>query len=87
MEASQLPLTQAAKVLGISPWTLRHPVYAGQVPCNLSVTKRRFIPMWWIKEQLGELPKSTDIRCALYVRESASENKAALCSQLAGLRR
>jgi predicted site-specific integrase-resolvase len=85
MEPQQLTLVKAAAVLGISPWTLRRQVYAGKVPCNISPSKRRFIPMRWIKEQLGESPKSADVRCVVYARESSSENKAAMKSQVAGL--
>jgi len=86
MEARRLPITKAAKILGVNPWTLRRRAYKGTIPCIISDTKRRYIPMWWIKEQLGETPASNDIRCALYARESSSENKAALDSQLNGLR-
>ena len=71
----------------MSAWTLRRQVYAGKVPCNFSATKRRFIPMWWIKERLGQEPSRTDVRCAIYARESSSENKSALASQVTGLRK
>lgn len=86
MEAKQLPLTHAAQQLGMNPWTLRRQVYAGKVPCNFSLTGRRFIPVWWIEQQLGAVPKDANVRCALYARESSSENKVALESQLSGLR-
>lgn len=87
MEARQLKITKAAEVLGVNPWTLRRDVYRGQIPCNKSPSGRRFIPMWWIEQQLGEKPKTTDVRCAIYARESSSENKAAMKSQAEGLRK
>jgi len=43
------------------------------------------LPVSWIKQQLGEEPRQ-GIRCALYAGESSTENKAALQSQLEGLR-
>ena len=78
-------LTVAARMLGISPWTLRRWVYAGKVPSIKSESGRVFIPARWIAEQTGGVPPSSDIRCAVYARESSSENKAALESQKAGL--
>lgn len=87
MEARQLKITKAAEVLGVNPWTLRRGVYAGKIPCNVSATGRRFIPVWWIEQQLGEAPKSADVRCVIYARESSSENKAVLRSQVSGLTR
>jgi predicted site-specific integrase-resolvase len=46
-----------------------------------------YIPGSWLSEQLGEEPLPTNIRCALYARESSSENKAAMESQVDGLTR
>jgi len=86
MEAQRLPIVKAAQVLGVNPWTLRHKVYKGKAPCIISDTGRRYIPMAWIKEQIGEILPSANMRCALYARESSSENKAALESQIESLR-
>ena len=49
-----------------------------------SETGRVYVPAWWVKQQAGEKLKSTDIRCAMYARESSSENKAAMASQVVG---
>lgn len=81
----RIKLTEAAKMLGVNPWTLRRWVYAGKAPSIKSDSGRVFIPEWWIAEQTGNAAPHTDVRCALYVRESSSENKAALASQKAGL--
>lgn len=78
-------LTVAAKMLGINPWTLRRWVYAGKAPSIKSESGRVYIPGWWVAEQVGAAPPSTSIRCAVYARESSSENKAALESQAQGL--
>ena len=80
-------LTEAAKLLSVNPWTLRRWVYSGKAPSIKSETGRVYIPGSWLSEQLGEEPASTDIRCALYARESSSENKAAMESQVDGLTR
>lgn len=87
MEQKRYRLTEAARLLGINPWTLRRWVYAGRAPHIKSQTGRLFIPAWWVAEQAGEAPSSAHIRCAIYARESSSENKAALQSQVDGLRR
>lgn len=81
----RIKITEAAKMLGVNPWTLRRWVYAGKAPSIKSESGRVFIPEWWIAEQTGSAAPRTDVRCALYVRESSSENKAALASQKAGL--
>jgi predicted site-specific integrase-resolvase len=84
----RVKLTEAAKILGINQWTLRRWVYAGKVPVIRSDSGRVFIPEWWLKQQTGswdaEKPAES-VRAALYVRESSSQNKAALESQKAGL--
>ncbi len=46
-----------------------------------------YIPAWWVDQQVGEKPKPSDTRCAIYARESSSENKAAMESQVEGLTR
>ena len=53
MEQQQYKLVDAAKILGISPWTLRRWVYAGTVPAIKRNTGRVYIPIQWIKEQLA----------------------------------
>jgi Predicted site-specific integrase-resolvase len=78
-------LTDAAKMLGINPWTLRRWVYAGKAPNIKSESGRVYIPEWWIAEQTGAAQPSKDVRCALYVREFSSENKSAMASQKEGL--
>ncbi len=78
-------LTVAAEMLGVNPWTLRRWVYQGKAPAIKTETGRVFIPGNWLAEQLAEQPSSTNIRCAIYARESSSENKAALESQKNGL--
>jgi predicted site-specific integrase-resolvase len=80
-------LTEAAKLLGVNPWTLRRWVYSGKAPSIKTETGRVFIPGGWLAEQLGEQPPSTNIRCALYARESSLLNKAAMESQVEGLTR
>lgn len=81
-------LTEAAKMLGVNEWTLRRWVYAGKAPVIHSDSGRAFLPEWWIKQQTGDATAEkpdASIRVALYVRESSSENKAALESQKGGL--
>lgn len=86
MEQQRYKLTEAAKVLGMSPWTLRRWIVDNRIEVLRSPTGRIYLPALWIKEQLGQRTKSNSIRCALYARESSSENKTALKSQLEGLR-
>jgi predicted site-specific integrase-resolvase len=83
---ARIKVTEAARRLGVNPWTLRRWIYAGKVPHIKSETGRVFVPLWWLATQTGEAPPPTGTRCALYARESSSENKAALASQLDGLR-
>lgn len=85
MEPKRIKLTEAARVLGLDPWTLRRRAYRGEIPCIVDPNGRRFIPTWWICEQAGDAPKNNNVRCAIYARESSSENKAAMVSQKAGL--
>ncbi|MFW0859627.1 MAG: IS607 family transposase [Dehalococcoidia bacterium] len=86
MEPERLPIVKAAQILGVNPWTLRRKTYRKTIPCIISDTGHRYIPMSWIRSQLGETPSSDEVRCALYARESSSENKSALESQVNGLR-
>ena len=78
-------LTVAAKMLGINPWTLRLWIREGKAPGIKSESGRLYLPGWWIAQQVGEAPPAQGTRCALYARESSSENKAALESQTQGL--
>lgn len=86
MKPERYKLSDAARKLDIGYWTLHRQAKAGKVPVIRSETGRLYVPVWWIDEQVGNAPKSTDIRCAIYARESSTENKAALQSQLDGLR-
>ncbi len=52
-----------------------------------SETGRLYISKEWLDSQLGRELAIETVRCALYARQSSSENKAALQSQLDGLRR
>ena len=56
MEQQRYKLTEAARILGMSPWTLRRWVYAGRAPVIETETGRLFIPAWWIAEQSGQRP-------------------------------
>ncbi len=85
VEKKRYKLTEAAKAFDINEWTLRRWVYSDKAPSIKSETGRVYIPAWWVEQQAGEKPKSTDIRCAIYARESSSENQAAMASQVDGL--
>ena len=82
----RVKLTEAAKVLGISLSQAKRQAYAGTLPTIVSTTGRRFVAVAWLKTQVGEAI-AVGSRCAIYSRESSSENKAALASQTDGLRR
>lgn len=82
----RVKLSEAARLLGIGRRTAQRHAYSGQMPTVTSPTGRRFVPVAWIKAQIGEAPRTGE-RCAIYARESSSENKAALASQVDGLRR
>lgn len=85
MEQQRFKPREAAKILGTNTWTLRRWIREGHVPAIRSETGRLYVPKEWIDSQLGRETPSYIIRCALYARESSSENKAALQSQLEGL--
>ena len=85
MEPKRLRITDAARVLSLNPWTLRRRAYRGEIPCIKDPSGRRYIPVSWVEQQAGESPQLENIRCAIYARESSSENKAALESQKRGL--
>lgn len=86
MKQQRYKLTDAAKVLGMSHWTLRRWIIDNKINVIRTETGRIYLPASWIEEQLGQRIKSHYVRCALYARESSSENKSALQSQLEGLR-
>lgn len=81
-----MKLSEAAKLLGMSFRNAQRHSYSGKIPTIISETGRRFVSVAWLKSQIGEAPASGS-RCAIYSRESSSENKAALASQTEGLRR
>ena len=83
---ARVKVTVAATRLGVNPWTLRRWIYAGKVPHIKTDTGRVFVPAWWLDTQTGGTPAPEQRRCALYARESSRAKKAALASQLAGLR-
>ena len=87
MEPKRLRITDAAKALSLNPWTLRRRAYRGEIPCIKDPSGRRYIPVSWVEQQAGESPRPENIRCAIYARESSSENKTALESQKSGLTR
>jgi predicted site-specific integrase-resolvase len=62
MEQQRYKLTEAARILGISPWTLRRMVYAGKVPYFKEDTGRIYIPASWIetKSQQRTVRKEDD---------------------------
>src|SRR5262245_54246154 len=78
-------ISEAARLLGMSVWTLRRWVYSGKAPSIKTPTGRVFIPAAWVEQEAGLAPSTTNLRCAIYARESSSENKAAMVSQVEGL--
>jgi predicted site-specific integrase-resolvase len=85
MTAKRYKITEAARWLSVGTRTLRRWVTVGRAPSIKNETGRVFIPAWWVEEQSGERPPSPNARCAVYARESSSENKVALESQTQGL--
>lgn len=81
MEPERIKISQAAQILSITPLTIRRGIYAGKIPSIKTDTGRVFIPMSWINQQTGKSIPNQNIKCAIYSRESSSENKAALESQ------
>ena len=84
-EPARVRLSIAAKLLNVSPLTMRRGIYAGTIPSIKTNSGRHYIPMTWVKQQIGEAESTTNQRCAIYARESSSENKTALASQVEGL--
>lgn len=82
----RVKLSEAAKILGISFRQAQRHAYAGKIPTIITETGRRYVPVVWLKTQVGDAPTAGS-RCAIYSRESSSENKAALASQTDVLRK
>lgn len=80
-------LTDAAKTLGISRRQLGRWLKSSKIPTLLSPSGRKMVSVSWLMQQTGEAPVIDLSRCAIYSRESSSENKAALASQTDGLRK
>jgi len=81
-------LSVAAKLLGISFRQAQRMVQHGSLPTVRSATGRHFVRVAWLKHKTGEeADTASGARCAIYARESSSENKSALASQTDGLRR
>ena len=83
--AGRVKLSKAAEVLGVSFRTAQRMAYENRMPTLRSDTGRLFVPTAWLESQVGET--SAGSRCAIYSRESSSENKSALASQTDGLRK
>ena len=82
----RIKLKDAAKALGICYRHAQRLSYEGKIPNIITDTGRRYVQSSWLARQTGEsVPDGC--RCAIYSRESSSENKAALHSQTDGLRR
>ena len=63
---------------------MRRWIREGRAPARRSETGRLYVPAAWVDAQTGQ--GDSGRRCALYVRESSSENKGALQSQADGLK-
>lgn len=92
MEQRQYRPSQAAQLLGVNTWTMRRWIREGRAPARRSETGRLYVPAEWVDAQTfdyrsgGQGDGGSGRRCALYVRESSSENKGALQSQADGLK-
>jgi predicted site-specific integrase-resolvase len=82
----RIKLNDAAKILGICYRHAQRLSYKGKIPNIISDTGRRYVPESWLVKQVGDEAQD-GFRCAIYSRESSSENKAALQSQTDGLRK
>ena len=52
MEPERVKISVAAKILNVTPLTLRRGIYAGRVPYIKTSTNRLFIPMKWVRQQI-----------------------------------
>lgn len=82
----RIKLKDAAKILGICYRHAQRLSYEGKIPNIITETGRRYVSESWLAKQVGEAAQD-GFRCAIYSRESSSENKSALQSQTAGLRK
>jgi len=55
MEPERVKISVAAKILNVTPLTLRRGIYADRVPFIKTNTNRLFIPMAWIRQQTNTL--------------------------------
>jgi len=86
MEQKRYRPSQAAKILGVHHWTMRRWLREGKVPSVKSESGRWYVLASWVEAQtLESRPEQSKNRCAIYARESSSENKSALKSQSDGL--
>lgn len=83
---TRVKLSRAAEILGFSYRTAKRKVAVGEIPTVVSATGRHYVLSSWLEGQTRGIA-SGGCRCAIYSRESASENKVALASQTDGLRK
>jgi predicted site-specific integrase-resolvase len=76
---------RSARLLGMSVWSSRRWVYSGKAPSIKTTTGRVFIPTSWVEREAGLTSALVNMRRAIYPRQSSSENKAAMASQVEGL--
>lgn len=81
----RIKLSNAAKILGISYRHAQRLSYRGEIPNIITSTGRRYVPEDWLEAQVSPV-KQEHGRCAIYSRESSSENKTALKTQTSGLK-
>lgn len=83
----RVKISVAARLLGVSLGQAKRWAYSGKMPTIVTDTGRRYVPVAWLKEQTGEATFTGNggNRCAIYSRESSSENKSCLKSQTRGL--
>lgn len=53
MEKQRYKLTEVARMMGISPETLRRQTAAGKIPAIKDASGRIYFPAWWVEQQLG----------------------------------
>jgi len=61
MEPERIKISVAARILDVTPLTLRRGIYAGRIPFIKTDTKRLFIPMSWIRQQIGNAVPEIEI--------------------------
>ena len=57
MEQQRFKPSEAAKILGVHPWTMRRWIREGRTPVIRTETGRLFIPKQWIDSQLKNIKK------------------------------